>query len=118
MQKAGSNVQVIVPSLFVVRRPSTVPELANPSVKVTEPVVIRMDPEFKNGTDTTLDPALPFRSRVPSLTKYAADAPVAKEMSLLVSRSIKPPGSFVRLANEAPSPIWILPIVLEPPSAT
>src|ERR1700729_4215262 len=115
---AGSGVQVIVPSLFVVRRPSTVPELANPSVKVTEPVVIRMAPKLKNGTDTTLDPAGPFRSTVPSLTKYALDAPGERVMSLLVSRSIRPPGSFVRLANEAPLPIWILPMVLEPASAT
>src|ERR1700722_6022687 len=43
---AGSGVQVIVPSLFVVRRPSTVPDLVNPSVKVTEPVVIRMAPKL------------------------------------------------------------------------
>jgi hypothetical protein len=50
-----------------------------------------MVPEFKNGTDTTLDPAKPVRSTVPSLTKNADDAPGEREMSLSVSRSIKPP---------------------------
>ena len=54
--------------------------------------------------DTTLDPAMPFRSTVPSLTKNADDAPGEREMSLSVSRSIKPPGSLVRLANAAPLP--------------